>query len=139
MSKIRLAQLEFSVIMLRMKNMPSVGIVTSLVLVGIGVIGYFVGGRASVTALIPAFFGVPLLLSSALALKPSRLKMGMHIAAMFGLLGFVMPAGMLASKAAKGTLEWKLSTYSMLSMSIVSLIFVVLCVKSFIDVRRARQ
>lgn len=122
-----------------MKTMPKVGIFTGLLLVGLGIAGYFIGGRSSLTAFIPAFFAIPLLIVSALSLKPSFLKLGMHLAATLGLLGFIAPLGMVIPKLIKGSLEWKLSTYSMLAMSVICGIFVALCVKSFIDVRKARK
>jgi len=122
-----------------MKNMPRIGVLAAGALIAIGV-GLFVGtGSVQKTALIPAWFGIPLLIASVISFKECRLKMGMHIAATLGLLGFVMPVGMLASKAAKGALELKTSTYGMAGMALVCGIFVALCVKSFIDVRKARE
>ena len=112
-------------------NMAKKGIVTGLVLIALGMIGYFVGGRVSVTALIPAFVGLPILLSSLLARAPEKRKLGMHLAVFFGLLGFLASLGKLVSKVIKGEFELGLSTGSMMGMSLVCLIFVIQCVKSF--------
>ena len=71
--------------------MPQKGITTALILIVLGLAGYFAGKMVSVTALIPAFFGIPLLVSSLIARKPEKLKLGMHLAAVFGLLGFLAP------------------------------------------------
>ena len=68
-------------------NMAKKGIVTGLVLIALGMIGYFVGGRVSVTALIPAFVGLPILLSSLLARSPEKRKLGMHLAVFFWAAG----------------------------------------------------
>ena len=122
-----------------MKNMPKVGVFTGLVLVALGVGAYLGSGRESVTALIPAFFGIPLVLTSALSFNEKLLKMGMHIAATIGLLGFIAPLGRLISVAIKGKFEMNMATSCMIGMSIVCLLFVLLCVKSFIDVRKARN
>ena len=116
-------------------TMPKQGIATALILILLGVVGYFAGGRASVTALIPAFFGVPILLSSLFAMK--NLKLGMHLAALFGLLGFLAPLGRIIPKAVKGEFALNLATGSMIAMSVVCLIFLIQCVKSFKAARRA--
>lgn len=120
-------------------KMPQVGIVTGLLLIILGIVGYFMGGQTSWTAFIPAIPGVPLLISSAMALNPKRLKMAMHIAATFGLLGFLAPIGKLAGSIAKGTFAMKLSTGSMMIMAALCGMFLFLCVKSFIDVRKAKK
>ena len=122
-----------------MKNMPLVGVIAALILILMGAGAYFASESKSVTAWIPAFLGAPLFIASAVSFKEKNLKMGMHIAATIGLLGFLAPTGMLVSKAAKGELEWKLSTSCMAGMGVICLIFVLLCVKSFIDVRKAKK
>ena len=91
------------------------------------------------TALIPAIAGVPILLGSLLARNPDKLKLGMHIAATFGLLGFLVPLGRIILTAIKGDFELKLSTGCMITMSLVSAIFVVQCIKSFKAARQARS
>ena len=119
--------------------MPLKGVLTAIVLIGIGLVGYLGTETKSVTALIPAFVGLPLLVASALSFNEKRLKMGMHLAALIGLLGFLAPVGKMAGAAAKGAFVWKTSTYCMTAMALTCLVFVLLCIKSFIDVRKARQ
>lgn len=58
-----------------------------LVLVGVGF--YFGTGTNSVTALIPAFVGGPLLLCGLAAINPKLLKTAIHIAAVLALLAAV--------------------------------------------------
>lgn len=118
-----------------MMTMPKKGIATALILILLGVMGYFGGGRASVTALIPAFFGIPILLSSLLAIK--NLKLGMHLAALFALLGFLAPFGRIIPKAVKGEFVFNLATGSMILMSLICLVFLIQCVKSFKAARLA--
>ena len=118
--------------------MPKIGINTGIILIALALLGYLGGGMESWTALIPAIAGAPILLSSLLAKNPNKLKLGMHIAATFGLLGFLAPLGRIIPTAIKGDLELKLSTGCMITMSLVSAIFMVQCIKSFKVARQAR-
>ncbi|MEM1157092.1 MAG: hypothetical protein AAF649_05780 [Verrucomicrobiota bacterium] len=120
-------------------NMPLIGTVFGLLLIGIGVGGYVGGEMASKTALIPAFFGLPILISSLIAFKEACLKHGMHAAAIFGVLGFLAPLGRVVPQTLKGEFELNLAGGCMLAMIAVSGVFVALCVKSFKDARRARE
>lgn len=113
------------------------GIITSVILIIIGIGGYIAGGAASVTALIPAIFGVLIFISALVAKK--NLKAGMHMAAFFGLLGFIAPLGRLIPSAIKDGITVNLPFLSQLSMVIICGIFVALCVRSFIIIRKNRQ
>lgn len=119
-------------------NMPKIGINTGIILIALALLGYLGGGMESLTALIPAIVGAPILLGSLVAKNPDKIKLGMHIAATFGLLGFLAPLGRIIPTAMKGDFELKLSTGCMITMSLVSAIFVVLCIKSFKAARQAR-
>jgi len=120
-------------------NMPKIGINTGIILIALALLGYLGGGMESLTALIPAIAGAPILLGSLVAKNPDKIKLGMHIAATFGLLGFLAPLGRIIPTAMKGDFELKLSTGCMITMSLVSAIFVVLCIKSFKAARQARS
>jgi hypothetical protein len=119
--------------------MPSVSIWIGRILIIIGVIGYaygFFGGKASITAMIPAFFGIVLLALGHFALvKESLSKHLMHTAVIVALLGFLLPAGRVISKLSEVTLN--AAYISQISMALVCLIFVVLAVRSFISARKA--
>jgi len=121
------------------KNLPVTGMVIGALLIALGLAGYFAGGRASVTALIPAFFGLPLLLSSALGQKEAWQKHAMHLASVFGLLGFLAPLGRIIPTAAKGEFVLNMAGISMILMVVLCGFFTFLCVKFFIDARKARQ
>lgn len=112
------------------------GIVTGVVLIVLGVAGYFLGGSQSYTAFIPSVFGLLILIGSLIATK--NLKLGMHMAAVFGLLGFLAPLGRLIPTAAKGSLTLDLATISQVLMIIICGIFVWLCVLSFKRARKQR-
>ena len=120
-------------------NITKTGINTGIILIALALLGYLGGGMQSWTALIPAIAGVPILLGSLLAKNPDKLKLGMHIAATFGLLGFLAPLGRIIPTAIKGDFELKFSTGCMITMSLVSVIFVVQCIKSFKVARQARS
>lgn len=117
------------------------GIKTALVLFAIGLIGYIYSvtqGKPAMTAFIPAFFGIPILLSSLLAKNEAKRKLGMHLAAVFALVGFALPFVMIVGKLVRGALEMRLSTFSMSAMCIVCLIFLIQCIQSFKAARRAQ-
>ena len=121
--------------------MPIVSIVMGALLVGLGVYGYTASetDTPSITALIPAFVGGPLILCGLIALEDSLLKHAMHAAAMFGVLGELAAAGRLVAVAVKGNLDVsKLGTQTLLAMTGICGVFVALCVRSFIAARRRR-
>ena len=121
-----------------MNTLPQKGIIAAVILITLGLLGFFAGGRASFTALIPAFFGIPLLASSLLARKPNQRKLGMHLAALFALLGFILPLGRIIPQLVQGELELGMATLSMLLMVIVCGVFTFLCVQSFRAARKAK-
>ena len=119
--------------------MAKVAIGFGVALVALALYGYFaVPEPRSWTALIPAFAGVPLLICGLLALNPGLRKHAMHAAAMFGLLGFLAPLGRLP-KTLRAEPRNNLAAFSQLAMCVLCLIFVILCVMSFINARKARQ
>ena len=119
--------------------MPRISIGFGIGLILLGVILYLATGMASVTALIPSVPGLPILICGIIGLKQSLLKHSMHIAAVFGLLGFLAPLGKLSKGLATGSLELKSSTVGMILMLLTCAVYLGLCVKSFIDARRARK
>lgn len=120
--------------------MAKISIVFGLLLIVLGVGTYLAAPEAqrSPTALIPSLAGILLTVLGAAALKPAIRKHAMHGAAMVGLLGFLASAGKFFSIVAKtGALPDTLKTIGMGGMMVLCLLFVVLCVKSFVDARRA--
>ena len=105
----------------------------------IGIIGYaygLYGGNASLTAFIPAAFGLVLMIFGHLAVaRESLRKHLMHAAVVVAFVGFVLPAGRLVSKL--GDLTLSAAAVSQAVMALVCLIFVMLAVKSFADARRS--
>lgn len=116
--------------------MPNITIVFGALLVALGVAMYLGTGTGSATALIPAFVGVPLLLLGVVArMKESLRKHLMHAAAAIGLLGFVGSFGRLAASGFAGK---PAAVASQSIMAALCLVFVALCVNSFVQARRAR-
>lgn len=115
-------------------------------LVAVGVTGYVQQdpnpetGAKSPTALIPAFVGGVLVLCGLLAFRDSLRKHVMHLAAVVGLLGLVggfMP--LIRQYRSTGSLDpLKPSALSGEAMILICGVFVGLCIKSFVDARRAR-
>ena len=116
--------------------MASTTIIFGLLLVVLGLAGYFLSGAVSVTALIPAFFGVVLLALGFLARAESLRKHAMHAAAAVGLIGLL---GALASLL-RAPMETRsaMANMSQIAMAVLMALFVALCIKSFRDARRAR-
>lgn len=145
--------------------MAKISMLFGALLIALGLIGYAGGGAAqpaadessatteadpsaaaapakkkSVTALIPAFFGIGLVVCGVLALKESLLKHAMHGAATIGLLGAIAGGGRGAMGIGKflsgdPSLNQRSFLFVWL-MAILCAVFVVLCVRSFIAARK---
>jgi hypothetical protein len=121
--------------------MPTITIVTGALLIILGVVGFVGTGSQHYTALIPAGFGIALAICGFLAKSPARLKLFMHIAVTLGLLGFlgtVMGIVKVIRMAAGETIARPEAAESQAVMAGISLLFVALCVNSFIKARRSR-
>ncbi len=121
--------------------MPRITIVYGLFLVVLGVGGYFGSGAASVTALIPAFFGVPVTICGVLALREHLLKHAMHgalLLALIGMFGAARGIPGFVTVVTGGEVERPMAVVAQTLMFVTSLVFIALCVRSFIEARRAR-
>ena len=90
--------------------------------------------------MIPALFGLPLLILGLIARDERRRKTAIHIAVGIGLLGFagtVRGLMKLPVLLTGGELERPPAVAVQGAMAIVCLVFVLLCVWSFIKARRA--
>lgn len=112
-------------------------IIVGVLLIIVGAIAYVATGMASVTALIPAFFGVPIALLGLAATKPAWRKTAMHVAVVLGVLGLVGALYRPASAVIGGDgLTFGAPLYGQLAMALICLVFVVMCVRSFVAARR---
>ncbi len=119
-----------------MTAMASTTILFGAMLTLLGGAGYFLTGAVSPTALIPAWFGLPLVALGYMSRSEAMRKHAMHAAATIALVGcggavfslLRTPAGPSSAMA----------TFSQAAMVLLTAVFVGLCVKSFRDARRAR-
>ena len=120
--------------------MAKITIGFGILLIALGLGAYFGTGRESITAMIPAFLGLPLAILGIIALRPGARKIAMHIAVVLAALGVAgtfsglmkLPALMRGDEIARPA-----AAIVQAIMAIVCLIFVALCVWSFIKARRA--
>ncbi len=122
--------------------MAKMSIIYGVIFILMGVVSYFGISSESITALIPAFIGIPMLILGWLALNEKYLKHAMHGAAILMLIGFF------------GTISGFIKFFKMLGgveperpaavtvqaiMSLMCFIFLVFAVRSFINARKNRK
>ena len=120
--------------------MAKVTLVFAVLLAILG-LGFYLGtGSKAPTALIPLWFGLALGLFGFLAISPNegRRKLFMHINVTIGLLGFLGAAGRAIFALTSGRTPDQVALTAQLLMAGLLLIYVILCVRSFIAARRAR-
>lgn len=120
--------------------MGLIAIIFGVLLSALGVGLYAAAENKSVTALIPAFFGIALVLLGQIARAGGdKARMHtMHVAALIGLVGLAFPAYRAIAALARGA-EVNLAIGGQLAMAALCGLFLALCVKSFIDARIARK
>jgi hypothetical protein len=121
----------------------AIGLGVVLIVLGVG--GYFYIDRTSVTALIPAFFGAVFVVLGVLAVNDRFRKHAMHLAAMLGLIGLVVPAirgfPKLIALLSGEDMQRSAAAAAVINsaMAVLCGVFVVLCIRSFIAARRSRS
>jgi hypothetical protein len=122
--------------------MAKITLVFALLLVALGLVGYIGTGSEHMTALIPTWIGVLLGLFGLLALSPDakRRKLFMHINVTIATLGFLGTLSELFRSSlhakATGIPITAAALASKLSLAGLLLIYVILCVRSFVEARR---
>lgn len=122
--------------------MVPVSIGLGALLIVLGLVGYIAAGAESITALIPAFFGLPILVLGLLGRRDTLRKHMMHAAAALALLGFAGSArglGSLMNMLAGHDVPRPFATIMQSLMALLTFAFVVFAIKSFIDARRQRM
>lgn len=118
--------------------MTSLSIWFGRLLVLVGIVGYAYGmiqGNASFTALIPAAFGLVLMILGYLGQRSEGARKHiMHVAMLIGLIGFVVPAWRLISKF--DGFSASAAHLSQLAMAVLCLLFVIFGIRSFVNARR---
>jgi hypothetical protein len=121
--------------------MPRTTSLFGILFLVLGIAGYLLSGAESVTALIPAFLGAVFLLAGWLAQREHLRKHVMHVAVALGLLAFLGTVRALPKVFAMlggETVDRPAAVVSQALMAVLSLAYVALGVKSFIDARKAR-
>ena len=123
--------------------MAKVTLVFAVLLIALGLIGFIGTGSQYPTALIPAFLGLLLGIFGALSFSPnpSRRKLFMHIdvtLALLGFLGTIMGLFQWFQMLAGAVVKNPPATESKAAMALLCLVYVILCVRSFIAARKAR-
>jgi len=123
--------------------MAKVTLVFAVLLIALGLVGYLGTGSLHPTALIPTWIGLALGIGGFLAISTneSRRKLFMHINVTIGLLGFLGGAiealRGYAHARAQGIEPDQIALASKLTLAVLMLIYVNLCVRSFIEARRS--
>jgi fucose 4-O-acetylase-like acetyltransferase len=111
-----------------------------IILVLLAVIGFVATGSSHPTALIPAILGLLFVLFGALANTTDSKKrmLWMHIAVTVGLLGFLsmIPADIAVYRLSKGAqYPYPAAIIEKAAMSLLCLLYVLFCIRSFINAR----
>ncbi len=121
--------------------MPRVAMLFGVIFIILGLVAYFGISSESITALIPAFLGLPILVLGYVAQNEKYLKHAMHVAAVLALLGFGGTVGGLIKffRMIGGEQFERGSAITVQAiMALLCLIFLVFAVRSFIDARRKK-
>jgi hypothetical protein len=121
--------------------MAKVTLVFAALLVALGLVGYFGTGSLHPTALIPMWIGLLLGIFAVLAMTPSegRRKVFMHINVTIGTLGFLASVVEIVRSYLSGKTLDPAAMTSKFALAGLLLIYVAMCVRSFIAARRARE
>jgi uncharacterized membrane protein len=125
--------------------MAKVTLIFAVLLIALGLGSYFGTGSQHPTALIPTWFGLALGLCGLLAMSPDagRRKLYMHVNVTIGLLGFLGAASRAiisyGHARSEGIEPDRIALGAQLTMAGLLIIYVLMCVRSFIEARRARM
>jgi fucose 4-O-acetylase-like acetyltransferase len=120
----------------------NISILFGALLIILGCAGYVLTGSSHPTALIPIYFGLPLVVFGFLAKSPieSRRKLYMHINVTVGLLGFLGAVGSAihayGHARSLGVDPDMRAITCQLIMAALTFIYVNMCVRSFIAARQ---
>jgi uncharacterized membrane protein len=117
--------------------MPKISVIFGFLLSILGLYGYYGMGEMSITALIPLFIGVPVIILGILAFDEKKIKNSMHTASVLILLGLVGSVYRFISKKAISNMD--LASLILLLMIVICVIFLILAINSFIEARKAHE
>jgi len=118
--------------------MPSTTRLVGIILMLLGIGSYVLTGRTSITALIPAFFGIAFVGLAYIARNEAARRHAMHVAVAVGLIGLLGVLGRAIPAIAAG----EISRPAVLAQVVTALVlaaYVATGVQSFVAARRARR
>jgi hypothetical protein len=123
------------------KRMPKITLIFSLLYIALGLAAFFLTGAVHKTALIPSYFGVVLLVLGLLGQKENLRKHLMHAALLVALLALLGTARSLPKlpSAFDGTAARPPAIYAQAATAVLSIAFLSLGIRSFIQARRSRS
>ena len=121
--------------------MPKITLIFSALYIVLGVAAFFLTGAVHKTALIPAYFGMVLLILGLLGQKENLRKHVMHAALLVVLLALLGTARSLLRlpSAFDGTAERPFAIYAQAATAVLSISFLALGIRSFIQARHSRS
>lgn len=114
----------------------------SILLILLGLVGYFGTGRISIFALIPTWLGILILICGIFALSHRFTKTFMHIAVVLAFLGFLgsSPGIIKMIKMLMGvSISLPQEAIAQSIMSLLCLVYVLICFKWFLNNRRKKS
>ena len=122
-------------------NPEKISVLYGAVLIIFAVLVSFISESKSITSYIPAILGAPILMFGLLSLRvPAKQKLFMHLSVLIGLFIFLGGLSVLVSLFS-GTLLAKSfwADFSRLFMSISGAVYLTICIKSFIFIRKQKE
>ena len=121
--------------------MPKITLIFSVLYIALGLAAFFLTGAIHKTALIPACFGIVLLVLGLLGQKENLRKHVMHAALLVVLLALLGTARSLLKlpSAFDGTAERPFAIYAQAATAVLSIALLALGIRSFIQARRSRS
>ena len=119
--------------------MANLTVVISVILIALGIIGYIATDMVSPTALIPAVFGIVLLVLGLYGRQENRRKIAMHLAmgiALVGIFGTMRGLLQLPTVLTGGQVERPAAVVAQGVMALLLIIYLGLGIRSFINARR---
>ena len=123
--------------------MAKITLIFAALLIALGLAGFIGTGSQHYTALIPTWIGLVLAIGGWLSMSPSesRRKLFAHINVTIALVAFIGSVVEIfrgiAAAHAKGVEVNTIALSSKIALAVLLLLYIVLCVRSFINARRS--